>query len=166
MSDQIAEGKVVGYRFTMARADDGEVIAATDSDGVSYYLHGAANIPPGLEKALEGRKPGDSFEVEVAAADAFGDRQDVEPLGVPHEQFGDVEGVAPGASVIVETPDGDKQMLFVAKVDDDNVYLDPNHPLAGVALKFDVEVKSVREATKAEQEHGHPHEGDMAGHEH
>lgn len=166
MADAIAEGMVVGYRFTMARADDGELIAATDEGGTSYYLHGAANIPPGLEKALAGKKVGDSFEVEVSAGEAFGDRQDVEPLAVPLDQLDDTDGVVTGASVMVESPDGQTHMLFVAKVDDDNVYLDPNHPLAGVDLKFDVSVQSLREASDTEREHGHPHEGAMADHEH
>jgi len=166
MSDVIADGMVVGYRFEMARADGGDVIANTAEGSVSYYLHGAENIPPGLEKALAGKKVGDKLAVEVAPEDAFGERDDVEPLAVPLDQIEQSEDVETGASVMVESPDGEVHMLFVAKVDDENMYLDPNHPLAGVTLKFDVEVLSLRDATDLEKEHGHPHEGDAAGHEH
>jgi FKBP-type peptidyl-prolyl cis-trans isomerase SlyD len=166
MSDVIADGMIVGYRFEMARADDGVVIAKTDEETGSFYLHGAENIPPGLEKALAGKKVGDKFEVVVAPGEAFGEKQDVEPLAVPLEQVEEADGVEVGANVMVEASDGEVHMLFVAGVDEENMYLDPNHPLAGVELKFDVEVISIREATELEKDHGHPHEGEAAGHEH
>ena len=166
MSDVIADGMVVGYRFEMARADDGVVIATTDEETGSFYLHGAENIPPGLEKALTGKKVGDKLEVVVAPEDAFGEKQEVEPLAVPLDQVEEAEGVEVGANVMVESPDGEVHMLFVSGVDDEHMYLDPNHPLAGVTLKFDVEILSLRAASEVEKEHGHPHEGDTAHHEH
>lgn len=166
MSDVIADGMIVGYRFEMARADDGEIIGGTDEGGVSYYLHGAENIPPGLEKALAGKKVGDKLEVVVAPDEAFGDKEEVEPLAVPLEQVEEADDIEVGANVMVESPDGEVHMLFVAGVDDDNMYLDPNHPLAGVTLKFDVEVLSLRAATELEKDHGHPHEGEASDHEH
>ena len=166
MSDVIADGMVVGYRFQMARAEDGELIGGTEEDGTSYYLHGAENIPPGLEKALAGKKVGDKLEVVVEAEDAFGAREDVEPLAVPLEQVEDADQVEVGSNVMVESPDGEVHMLFVAGVDDDNMYLDPNHPLAGVRLEFDVEILSLRAASQLEKDHGHPHEGEAAHHEH
>lgn len=55
------------------------------------------------------------------------------------------------------------QPIMVVKVDGDTVTIDTNHPLAGVALNFDINVLSVREATKQELEHGHTHEH---GHDH
>jgi len=51
----------------------------------------------------------------------------------------------------------------VKKVEGDNVTIDINHPLAGVALNFDIKILSVREATKEELDHGHTHED---GHSH
>ena len=51
-------------------------------------------------------------------------------------------------------PDGTTQQILVVKVEGDKVVIDTNHPLAGVALNFDIKVLSVREATKEEIEHG------------
>jgi FKBP-type peptidyl-prolyl cis-trans isomerase SlyD len=42
-------------------------------------------------------------------------------------------------------------------VEGDNVTIDINHPLAGVALNFDIEIISVRESTEEEHAHGHAH---------
>ena len=101
----------------------------------------------------------------MAAEDGFGERQDVEPLSVPRASFPEDAEVEPGVQVVAETPDGDAVPLWVHDVNDERVLLDPNHPLAGEKLSFDIEVISVREATKEEIEHGHPHEGGEHDHD-
>jgi FKBP-type peptidyl-prolyl cis-trans isomerase SlyD len=62
-----------------------------------------------------------------------------------------------------QAPDGSSQHIMVTKVEGDNVTIDINHPLAGVALNFDIKILSVREATKEELDHGNTHED---GHSH
>ena len=44
--------------------------------------------------------------------------------------------------------------------------VDGNHPLAGVALNFDIKVEAIREATAEELEHGHAHGPDGHHHDH
>ncbi|HBP90872.1 MAG TPA: peptidylprolyl isomerase, partial [Nitrospiraceae bacterium] len=78
--------------------------------------------------------------------------------------FEGVEAVEAGMVFEAKAPDGATQEIVVVKVDGDAVTIDTNHPLAGVALNFDINVVSVREATKEELEHGHSHAGD--GHSH
>ena len=53
--------------------------------------------------------------------------------------------------------EGDPLIVWVTEVTADQVFVDINHPLAGETLTFDVEVVSVRPATKQELEHGHAH---------
>ena len=59
--------------------------------------------------------------------------------------------------------DGTSHTIVVMKVEGDNAAIDINHPLAGVAFNFDIQILSGREATKEELDHGHTHEG---GHSH
>ena len=54
--------------------------------------------------------------------------------------------------------------LWVVRVEDDQVFVDVNHPLAGVTLCFDVEIISIRDSTAEERMHGHPH--GPGGHHH
>ncbi len=164
MSDVIAEGMVVGYRFKMSRKDTGELLGSSGEEELAFYLHGADNVPPGLEQGMTGKTAGDKFELDVAAEGAFGERQEVEPMAVPKAQFGEGSEIAIGANVVAESPNGQQHMLFVSGVDDENVFLDPNHPLAGVDVNFAIEVVSLRKATDEEREHGHPHEGEHAHH--
>jgi FKBP-type peptidyl-prolyl cis-trans isomerase SlyD len=48
-------------------------------------------------------------------------------------------------------------VVTVVSIEDDNITIDGNHPLAGLALTFDVEVIDVRAATEEEAKHGHIH---------
>ncbi len=52
---------------------------------------------------------------------------------------------------------GAAQRVVIAKVEEDEVTVDGNHPLAGVTLSFDVKIVSVRDATEEEISHGHVH---------
>jgi FKBP-type peptidyl-prolyl cis-trans isomerase SlyD len=56
-----------------------------------------------------------------------------------------------------------EQVVTVTKIENGQVTIDANHPLAGVTLHFDVTVRGVREATPDEVDHGHVH---GPGHEH
>ena len=57
----------------------------------------------------------------------------------------------------VDKPAYPPPMITILSIDDENVTIDGNHPLAGVALTFDVEVIDVRAATEEEATHGHIH---------
>ncbi|MBC7210681.1 MAG: FKBP-type peptidyl-prolyl cis-trans isomerase, partial [Pseudomonas sp.] len=56
----IAANKAVSIDYTLTN-DAGEVIDSSAGGAPLVYLHGAANIIPGLEKALEGKQAGDEL---------------------------------------------------------------------------------------------------------
>jgi FKBP-type peptidyl-prolyl cis-trans isomerase SlyD len=56
-----------------------------------------------------------------------------------------------------QASDGSVQHIVVKSIEGEVVTIDANHPLAGTTLNFDVEIVSVREATKEEIDHGHVH---------
>ena len=62
------------------------------------------------------------------------------------------EGMPDGAA-----PDDEALIFTVTDIADDKVVLDGNHPLAGMALRFELEVVEVRAATDEEIQHGHVH---------
>ena len=159
-----ADGTVVSIHYTL-RDDDGDVIdSSVDSEPLDY-LHGAGNIVPGLEAAREGKAVGAKFKVTVPPADGYGERGP-DPKPVPRSAFPDDMELEPGTQLFVRGPDGEPFPVWIAGVSDEDVMLDQNHPLAGATLHFEVEVLSVRAATKDELEHGHPHGPDGHGHHH
>ncbi|HET9933519.1 MAG TPA: peptidylprolyl isomerase, partial [Polyangiaceae bacterium] len=121
------------------------------------YLHGFGNIVPGLEKALEGKGVGDALKVVVAPDDAYGERDEKLVQAVPRDEFPDGE-IAVGMRFRADSPSGSKVLTVVA-LNDSEVTVDANHPLAGCTLSFDVKVRGIRDATQEELDHGHVHDG-------
>ena len=108
------------------------------------YLHGGhGGLLEALERALEGKSPGETVHVQLEPEEAFGeydaDLVRVEPAG----RYG--EGIAIGMTVEEEA-----RTYTVTDVAAGKVVLDGNHPLAGIALRFSLEVLAVRNA-KAEE---------------
>jgi len=159
---QVADEKVVSIHYTLTD-ESGTAIDSSRGGEPLEYLHGAGNIVPGLEQALTGKEAGDRLNVDVPPADAYGDRQEGLMQEVPMSAFQGVGQVQPGMRFRAEGPDG-ARIITVAKVEEDQVTVDANHPLAGVTLSFDVEVVEVREANHEELEHGHVH--GVEGHQH
>lgn len=162
-TDAIADGLVVSLEFTLSDAEGKQLDSSKDA-GPLLYLHGAENILPGLEKQLTGKKVGDTFTAVVPPAEAFGEPEGPGPQAVPRGEFPPDFELQPGIGLQIDGPDGEPVMVWVHDVDDETVYLDANHPLAGVTLHFDVEVLEIRAATEDEKAHGHPHGPD--GHHH
>jgi FKBP-type peptidyl-prolyl cis-trans isomerase SlyD len=159
---QIAKNKVAKIDYTLTDPN-GQVIDSSQGREPLAYLHGASNIIPGLESALEGKAVGDVVNVTVPPEQGYGvhDPKLVQP--VPRSNFQGVADIQPGMQFEARTPDGARIVKVVA-VDEQNVTVDANHPLAGMPLKFDVTVKEVREATQEEVQHGHAH--GAGGHHH
>ncbi|WP_028292488.1 FKBP-type peptidyl-prolyl cis-trans isomerase [Oceanobacter kriegii] len=159
----IAQHKVVSIHYKVVDVASGETIDSSEGGAPMTYLHGAQNIIPGLEAALEGKQVGDELEVTVEPADAYGEYSEDRIQKVPMEAFTGVEQVEPGMAFTAQTPEGPVN-LIVTEVEEELVTVDANHPLAGKALAFSVAVESVRDASEEEIQHGHVHgEG---GHHH
>jgi FKBP-type peptidyl-prolyl cis-trans isomerase SlyD len=132
--------------------------------GQLEYLHGHGNIVPGLEGALDGAEVGARLDVEVPPHLGYGERMDTEPQRVPREAFPPGLDIQAGMQFHARGPDGEILPVWVAGVEPGVVLIDPNHPLAGETLHFDVEILGVRNGTAEELEHGHVH--GPGGHHH
>lgn len=151
----ITNNKVVSIQYKVVDAESGVTIDESAGGAPMTYLHGAQNIIPGLENALEGKATGDAFEVTVAAADAYGEYSQDRVQQVPLAAFEGVETVEPGMAFSADTEQGPVN-LIVTEVNDDEVTVDANHPLAGKTLAFSIEVEEIRCATEQEIEAGQP----------
>lgn len=161
---QISNNKVVSLDYVLTD-DQGQVIDRSDEGSTFAYLHGARNIIPGLEKALEGHQSGDSVKVTVPPQEAYGERDDHLTQVLDRSRFEGVDELQVGMQFHAGNADGTGiQVVTITALNGDEVTIDANHPLAGVTLNFDVTVRDVREATAEELEHGHVH--GPGGHEH
>jgi len=151
---KIEKDRVVRFHYTVA--EPGLPALETSREGEPLaVLIGHGNIIPGLEAAMEGRAAGESFEVTVGPAEAYGERRDGLTQRVPRKHFKNARLVA-GQQVVMPTEMGPRAMTVV-KVGMSVVDVDLNHPMAGKTLEFSVDVVDVREASAEEIAHGHVH---------
>ncbi|MCV3263693.1 peptidylprolyl isomerase [Vibrio harveyi] len=156
------EKNVVASLAYKVMLEDGVVVDQSTSEAPLDYLHGHNNLITGLEKELEGKVAGDKFSVTVAPEDAYGDHNDALVQRVPADVFQGVDQIEVGMRFLADTDQGPIP-VEVTEVDGDEVVVDGNHMLAGQTLTFEVEVMATREATAEEIEHGHIHQGGVAG---
>jgi FKBP-type peptidyl-prolyl cis-trans isomerase SlyD len=135
---------------------EGHVVEEVSGEDPVEYLHGAENIVPGLEKALEGKKAGDTVSVTVQPAEGYGEYDQDEIDEVPLEDFEGLGDLQPGMEIEMVDEDGDSYEAIVLDVSNGKVRLDFNAPLAGKVLNYEVQVLSVRPATEEEKEVGLP----------
>ncbi|QSX38062.1 peptidylprolyl isomerase [Shewanella sedimentimangrovi] len=144
----------------------GQLLESSFEGEPMVYLHGAENLIPGLEAALEGKQAGDNLDVTIECEQAYGPYHESLRQEVPLAAFGDIEDIVPGMRFIAETEMGQRPVQ-VTEVLDNSVIVDGNHPLAGQSLNFSVQVVEVRAATEEEVAHGHIHaHGGCGGHHH
>ena len=126
---------------------DAQGVQISPASELSYLHGGYGHLLEALEKALEGKGPGESLLVQLEPEQAFGE-YDADLLRVePVARYG--EGVAVGMEI-----EEDARLYIVTDVADGKVVLDANHPLAGMALRFSCVILSIRAATEEEVRRG------------
>ena len=157
---QAAKDTVVSFHYSVrdAAQTGAEPLDGSRERGVPLTaLLGHNQLVPGIENALLGHAAGDSFEVEVAPADAYGERREGMIQRVPKKYFRDAEKLKPGMTTVLQTREGAQRMVVVHKIGMSSIDVDHNHPLASKTLRFGIEIVDVRAATPEEIAHGHAH---------
>jgi FKBP-type peptidyl-prolyl cis-trans isomerase SlyD len=159
-ANEIVKNSVVTLNYTVTDPD-GAVI--DDGNQPLVYLHGGYDgLFLRLEEALHGKAIGDTLKIKLQPPDAFGDYDE----GLVAVEDADLfpENIAVGMAFERVSDDGEV-IYRITDIADGKVVVDGNHPLAGVALIFDMTVTEVRPATDEEIAHGHVH-GDDDDHHH
>ncbi|MFQ5774088.1 MAG: peptidylprolyl isomerase [Kiloniellaceae bacterium] len=139
---QAALGDTVRVHYRGTFDDGSEFDSSLGRDPITVTIGGGQYIP-GFEDALLGMTAGDNKTITIAAEDAFGPYrtelvQEIDRAQIPPEMNLEVEG-----SVFVRGPDGQPMRLTVKELTDVTVTLDANHPLAGKALIFELELVEI-----------------------
>lgn len=151
----VSKDKVVYIHYTL-KNDGGEVLDSSIDGEPLAYIHGNNHLIPGLEEVLEGKKAEDFLTVSVPPEKGYGEVTEGSISTHSVKNFDNSEELKIGMQVHSETEEG-VVAFTVVKVDDKEVTLDANHPLAGQTLHFEVTVTEIREASAEELDHGHVH---------
>ena len=157
------KNKVIAIHYTLT-ADGEQIESSHERDEQLWVLLGHGQLIPGLEIALEGHEAGETLQVEVAAADGYGERQEDQIQRMSKKYFPQANRLKPGMVTVLKLKDGGQRAVTVHKVGMSAIDVDLNHPMAGKTLHFDVAVNDVRDATEEEIAHGHAHPPGSAEH--
>ena len=142
---QAGPGLWVEIAAAVYDADDEPVDGAEDAFG---FVFGFGQALPGIERALEGKIAGDRVSVVLAPHEAYGARDESLVVSVAREELAD--DIRPGDRIEVEDAHGAILVLRVLDLDDEEVRVDFNHPLAGQKVRYETRILRVRPATDAE----------------
>lgn len=125
--------------------DDGVTFdSSRERDEPLEFTMGQGQLIPGFEKAVEGMSVGDTAKVNIPAEEAYGPVREDMIVEVERSRF--PEDISPeiGQQLQIQQPNGQPMPVVVKEVNETQVTLDANHPLAGQALTFDIELVEIK----------------------
>lgn len=136
------KGDTVFVHYT-GKLDDGTVFDTSVNGEPLEFVIGNGMLLPGFEAAIVGKEAGDKASVHIPMAEAYGEHLDDLVIIVPRGEVPLHVDPEVGSHVRVTVDQRDMD-LVVTRVDDEELELDANHPLAGKNLSFDIEVVRIR----------------------
>lgn len=143
----VAEGHVTCVNYT-GKLEDGEVFDTSEGREPLKFVVGSGQLIKGFDTAVVGMKVGDKKTINLEPADAYGDRDEQRVQKVPRDMLPKEPEPKEGMMLTISTPQGQMFPAKIHKVDDKEVTLDMNHPLAGKKLTFEIEVVDIAENDK------------------
>ncbi len=138
-------GDIVTVHYT-GTLDDGTPFDSSQGGEPFVVTLGQGEVIPSFEKALEGMSIGDKKRIRIEAADAYGEFHEGLVNELDRSEINLDQELRVGMEIEASTPDGNRFMLVVKALNGDKVTLDGNHPLAGQALNFELELVDIRSA--------------------
>ncbi|TLP81437.1 peptidylprolyl isomerase [Maribacter sp. ACAM166] len=126
------------------KLSDGQVFdSSVDREPLEVKL-GEGSLIPGFEKGLLDMAPLDKKTIVIVKEDAYGEKrkelfQSVKKSDLPEDLKPEVN-----MSLMATNADGSEKQLRVAEVNEDEIVVDANHPLAGEDLTFELELVEIK----------------------
>lgn len=146
VSFDYAAGFVNGTLFDTSIGEAAKKAGIFDPNRVyqpEMVIIGQDSLIPGLLEALIGMKEGEAKNIRISPEKAYGLRRDNATQVVSKSIFDQPEQLRVGGIIVINTPEGDRIPVFVKALNDENVTIDQNHPLAGKTVQFAVVVKGI-----------------------
>jgi peptidylprolyl isomerase len=140
---QAKSGDTVKIHYT-GTLDDGTQFDSSQGRDPLEFEVGSGQVIPGFDKAVEGMTVGDSKSVRIEADEAYGPRHEQLIQQVERSVLPDDLNPETGMALQSSSPDGQVTQFMVTEVTDETITVDANHPLAGHALSFDIELVDIK----------------------
>ena len=139
---QAKSGDTVKIHYTGTLDDGPQFDSSAGREPLEFEI-GSGQVIPGFDKAVEGMAVGDSKSVRLEAEEAYGPHHDALVQQVDRNLLPDDLNPETGMALQSQSPDGQVMQFVVTEVSDASITVDANHPLAGQALSFDIELVGI-----------------------
>ncbi len=158
----IDKNQVVSIEYDLTEKGGSEILDSNKGHQPLEFITGKDQIIPGLEAQIQQMSAGEEKQIDVPAAQAYGEVNPEAVETLSREQFAGLD-LKEGMQLYGQGENGETVMVTVKSFDDNTVTIDYNHPLAGKDLTFNVKVLNVREATPDEVLTGQVGGGESCG---
>ena len=141
---EIKKGDNIAVHYT-GTFTDGEIFDSSRGRETLNFTVGAGQMIQGFDQAVQGMKKGETTEITLSPAEAYGERNDELIFAMPRTNFpADLE-LKVGMQLQLTDQQGQPIPATVAEISDDNVQMDVNHPMAGKTLNFEIEIMAIND---------------------
>jgi len=132
-------GDTVQIHYT-GTLDDGKQFDSSEGREPLEFVLGSGGVIQGFDDAVTGMKVGDKKTVRIDPEQAYGPRQDDMQQEVPKDMLPEEMPLEVGMPLQAQSPEGQTINMSVVEIRDETIIVDANHPLAGQALTFAIEL--------------------------
>lgn len=139
---KVKDGDTVKVHYT-GSLSDGTVFDSSENKEPLEFTLGSGQLIPGFEKAVNGLTAGESVEVTIPTDEAYGEAREDLVLSVAKSDL--PEDIEPqvGMQLQVNQPQGEPVPVRITAVEEEEIQLDANHPLAGEDLTFKIDLVEI-----------------------
>ncbi len=139
----VKNGDKIKVEYT-GKLNDGTVFDSSEQHGQPLeFVVGSGQIIKGFDEAVVGMELNEEKEFKVEPKNAYGDPNPMLIQKIPREKLPSNVDIKPGMMLGLQTPDGQQLPARVADVNEKEVTIDVNHPLAGKELNFSIKVIAI-----------------------
>lgn len=132
----------VHYKGTL---DDGTIFDDSERTGQPIeFVAGEGKVIKGFDNAVMGMKKGEEKDINLKPEEAYGHRRDELIQKVPKDRMPAGQEIKKGMMLAMKSPDGQQFPVMVYDVDEKDISIDMNHPLAGKNLTFKIKIHDIQ----------------------
>ncbi len=139
---QVKKGDTVNVHYH-GKLTDGSTFDSSEGREPLQFIAGSGQVIAGFDNAIIGMEPGEKKTVHIPVAEAYGEQNQEFMMYHPIADFPADMTPEVGMQLNMGDNAGNVFPVVIAEVNEDNVLLDANHPLAGKDLIFDLELVSI-----------------------